>query len=207
MDREEGSGGSLRRRKQRRARDAIIEAALTLFAERGFERVTVTDIAERAEVGRATFFRYFGDKQEVVFADEGEPGAFLGEVEQIPAEGPIGGSMPRHWSSVRAVVFSYVAQLTAEPDAYERHERLVASHPELTARSIAKQRRYADVLKDLLTSRGADRETAAVAAEAGLAAFYAGRTIAGAAPERLPQAVETAFDRLTCGPDTSEPGG
>ena len=43
-----------------------------LFLERGFDGVSVGDIAERAEVGRTTFFRHFGDKQEVVFAKEQE---------------------------------------------------------------------------------------------------------------------------------------
>src|SRR2546423_5890370 len=60
----------LRERKKRRAQEAIVEAAFELFAERGFADVTVADIAERAEVGRTTFFRYFGDKQEVLFDDE-----------------------------------------------------------------------------------------------------------------------------------------
>ena len=59
-------------RKQRRARQRIIEAARELFLERGFDGVSVGDIAERAEVGRTTFFRHFGDKQEVVFAQEQE---------------------------------------------------------------------------------------------------------------------------------------
>nr|WP_239001050.1 TetR family transcriptional regulator [Jiangella asiatica] len=66
---------TLRDRKQQRTREAIIDAAHALFAERGFDNVTVTDIAERAEVGRSTFFRYFGDKQEVVFGDDGDVGA------------------------------------------------------------------------------------------------------------------------------------
>ena len=63
---------SLVERKQRQARQRIIEAARELFLERGFDGVSVGDIAERAEVGRTTFFRHFGDKQEVVFANEQE---------------------------------------------------------------------------------------------------------------------------------------
>src|SRR6202044_4001114 len=55
-------------RKRRQARQRIIQAAEELFTARGFDEVSVGDIAERAEVGRTTFFRHFGDKQEVVFA-------------------------------------------------------------------------------------------------------------------------------------------
>jgi AcrR family transcriptional regulator len=57
-------------RKQKAARQRILVAAAELFAERGFDGVSVSDIAESAEVGRTTFFRHFGDKQEVVFARE-----------------------------------------------------------------------------------------------------------------------------------------
>ncbi|MBE1588254.1 TetR/AcrR family transcriptional regulator [Nonomuraea angiospora] len=197
MDRQHGLASSLRELKQQRAREALVEAAHALFDERGFERVTVTDIAARAEVGRATFFRYFGDKQEVVFADVGELDAAMAEAARIPSGGPIGASMPAALAFVRAVVVSYMLRLTAEPDTYARHERLVDSHPELQARSLIKQRRYAEALRGLLEDRGAEHETAAMAAEIGLAAFYAGRRIAGNDPERLPGAVEAAFDRLT----------
>jgi hypothetical protein len=49
----------------------------------------------------------------------------------------------------------------------------------------------------VLDEQGASRETAAVAAETGLAAYYAGREIAGDDPARLPDAVESVFDRLS----------
>jgi AcrR family transcriptional regulator len=57
------------RREERReaTRQAIIEAALQLFEERGLRRVTVEDIAARAGCGRTTFFRHFRSKQDVLF--------------------------------------------------------------------------------------------------------------------------------------------
>ncbi|PWV50999.1 MULTISPECIES: TetR/AcrR family transcriptional regulator [Nocardiopsis] len=61
---------TLHARKRRKARATIVSAAFQLFAEHGFDNVTVAAIAERAEVGRTTFFRYFGDKQQVLFADD-----------------------------------------------------------------------------------------------------------------------------------------
>jgi AcrR family transcriptional regulator len=53
---------SLRARKKRRTRDRIYEAAVDLFATRPYAEVTVDEICERAEVGRATFFRFYGSK-------------------------------------------------------------------------------------------------------------------------------------------------
>src|SRR3954468_18953237 len=44
------------------------QAAMELYLERGFEQTTVADIAERAGLTARTFFRYFTDKREVLFA-------------------------------------------------------------------------------------------------------------------------------------------
>jgi AcrR family transcriptional regulator len=51
------------------SRDRLVEAAFALFDERGFEGTTVDDVAERAGVGRSTFFRAFGSKEDVIFPD------------------------------------------------------------------------------------------------------------------------------------------
>ncbi|MGH9212383.1 MAG: TetR/AcrR family transcriptional regulator [Acidimicrobiales bacterium] len=53
---------SLRARKKHRTRDRIYRAAVDLFAVRPYDEVTVDEICERAEVGRATFFRFYGSK-------------------------------------------------------------------------------------------------------------------------------------------------
>jgi AcrR family transcriptional regulator len=60
---------SLRERKKVRTRDAIVTAALELFADRGYEATTVEMIAEVAEVSPATVFRYFAGKDEIVFSE------------------------------------------------------------------------------------------------------------------------------------------
>ncbi|MEU6643136.1 TetR family transcriptional regulator [Saccharomonospora sp. NPDC046836] len=187
----------LRERKQQRAREAIVQAAHELFAERGFDRVTVADIAARAEVGRATFFRYFGDKQEVVFNGDGqEIATAVAEVAQTSLDTPIGDSLPAALGYVRAFVVTFVSRLVQRPKEYRLHEQLVAEQPELRARSLLKQRGYVDKITELLIEHGADRATAALAAELGMACFSAGRTATDNDPKRLVAAVEAAFDRL-----------
>jgi AcrR family transcriptional regulator len=65
-------GSGLRSRKKHKTLLAIQDAALELFAEQGFEKTTVEQIAERAEVSNATFFRYFKTKSDVVFGGAGD---------------------------------------------------------------------------------------------------------------------------------------
>jgi AcrR family transcriptional regulator len=57
----------LRERKRQRTFTAIHEAAMRLFAERGYHAVTVAEIADAAEVSRATVFTYYPAKEEIVF--------------------------------------------------------------------------------------------------------------------------------------------
>src|SRR6195952_5934057 len=71
------------------AHGRLQQAAMELYVERGFDQVTVADIAERAGLTERTFFRYFADKREVLFAGSGD---LLDLIASGVADAP--GSMP-----------------------------------------------------------------------------------------------------------------
>lgn len=67
-----GARPGLRERKKARTRAMIAETAMSLFVERGFDRVTVADVARRAEIAVATVFNYFPTKEDLFFDRQDE---------------------------------------------------------------------------------------------------------------------------------------
>jgi AcrR family transcriptional regulator len=120
----------LRQRKKARTRQAIVDAALELFAARGFETTTVAEIAEAADIAPATFFTYFRTKEDVVFWDFDERFASLRHaLAERPADEHVIDTL-RAW---------FATQLTQVPVdlARERQQALIiAQAPSVAARSL-----------------------------------------------------------------------
>jgi AcrR family transcriptional regulator len=88
----------LRERKKRATRETIAAAAMDLFMERGFDEVTVAEVAEAAEVSEKTVFNYFPTKEELVFHPRA---AWREELIEMIRERPAGTSIVepfRHWT-------------------------------------------------------------------------------------------------------------
>ncbi len=191
----------LRERKQRRTRQAITDAAIELFATHGFDTVTVTDIVDRAEVGRSTFFRYFGDKQDVLFADDAELLDVLTAAARRfpadrPAQSPLSGDLVEAVTVTRDAMLELLAYITGRyGERVTVRDEIIRGHEALTARGLLKQRRYAHALAEVLLARGVPDEVAALAAHLALACYSVAHEAGGRAGDLAP-ATERAFDAL-----------
>ncbi|MEU1906664.1 TetR family transcriptional regulator [Streptomyces hygroscopicus] len=123
----------LRELKKRRTRGALMRSALELFTRQGYERTTVDEIADAVDVSQRTFFRYFGNKEEVAFAtQESAERHFFAALCGRPAdEAPL--TALRH-----AVLDSWGAtgdaiEQMVPPELHMRMYRLIESTPSLLA--------------------------------------------------------------------------
>jgi AcrR family transcriptional regulator len=158
----EGVEPGLRERKKQRTREQIIERATPLFAERGFEAVTVAEIAAAAEIAPRTFFAYFPTKEDVVFHDAE---AVLGAMQARLAQRPPGETtLDALHTWLRALI------LSVDPaDEMERcRQQAIDASPSLQARRLQMLGRFeaalAEALRDDLEGTVGARMAAAVAA-------------------------------------------
>ncbi|MBV9803450.1 MAG: TetR family transcriptional regulator [Solirubrobacterales bacterium] len=193
---------SLAERKRLQARDRIVRAAEDLFAERGFAAVSVAEIADRADVGRTTFFRYFGDKQEVVFAQEQDLLATIASA-RSEIDASIPSTLQEAISQLSDIVVALCARATQDPMAFSRHCELVESNPELRAREALKMQQFSQQLAEILVSRGADSDTAVLASQIAQACYQTARARVGNDPRTLAMQAQAAFEEtlnLGCSP-------
>jgi AcrR family transcriptional regulator len=118
----------LRERKKLRTRRALADAALRLFAEQGFDRTTLEEVAEAAEVSKSTFFRFFPAKEAAAIEAEAELWrAYVDALADRRLSGPILGELHQTLAAAAAGL---------DPGWDERFlatRRLVAGEPALLA--------------------------------------------------------------------------
>jgi AcrR family transcriptional regulator len=140
------------------AKDRLIEAAFDLFDERGYEQTTVDDIAERAAVSRATFFRIFRSKEDVIFPDHDL--LMAGVRDRLLAAAP-GAPDVALEEATRLVLVHYLT----EGDVARRRYALTRSVPTLRDREIASIRQYEQLFREFAHSAMGGGPDAALPAE------------------------------------------
>jgi AcrR family transcriptional regulator len=118
----------LRERKKEKTREALVHSALSQFAERGFEKVTVEDITGACDVSPRTFFRYFASKEDVLFADGDAQRAHVMDVLGAqPADVP-------PLRALQAAVLEVAAYYEGQRDAVLLRHRIISETPSLGTR-------------------------------------------------------------------------
>ncbi|MEW2354613.1 helix-turn-helix domain-containing protein [Spirillospora sp. NPDC029432] len=179
-----------RERKKAATRQAIADAALRLFLERGYDQVSVRDVADAADVSTTTVFKHFTGKEALVFDQEQD------REERLVAavrRRPPGQSVP---DALRRHILDTWLPIETHPQRAE-FARLVDSTPELSAYAGHMWTRHARALAAAIADEvGADRDDLACAA----LARYALEVPALARGRDDPRAaVETVFDLLAHG--------
>lgn len=191
----------LRERKKARTRDAIIDAALELFEEKGYEATTVEDIAAAAEVSPRTFFRYFESKLDLVMARTDTKHRLLGS---LLLARPPGESL---LVAMRAVLRAEL-DVQLEDPRVRREFQVMLTTPSL--RYLAREHFYeeeAEMVRDVAARLGlpADSLVAHVVTGMITAALWAtvNRWLAGGGGEldRLHEMLDQAFAILADGVD------
>lgn len=199
-----------RSRKARRTRDTLAQAAFELVLDRGLRDVTVEEIAERADVDRRTFSRYFPSKEAAVLDSvRGDGDRINDALRARPAAEPpltayrravldwLADPAAQAWHR-RPRIFELLVLAEREPTLYAafHHIRVDAQEESL---AIVADRLGADPRQDI-------RPAVAVAAGAGALLAAQVAWVRGGCPEELPRLVEQAFDALS-GELVQEPAG
>ncbi len=149
-------GPGLRERKKRQTRQLLERTARRLFAERGFEQVSVAEIARTADVSEATVFNYFPTKEDLVYGRmQTFEDALLRAIRERPAGEPVLAAFGRFVLEPRGLLAAADAGAAEELGSVSR---LIASSPALLAREAQILAQYTDALAGVIAEEtGAGR--------------------------------------------------
>lgn len=174
------------------ARGRLERAALELYDDGGFEQTTVAEIAKRAGLTERTFFRYFADKREVLFAGASTLQELL--VSNVA-------SAPVELAPLDAVVVALENAgtiLQENRDFAQRRHRAIVTNVELLERELIKLAALAAAMASALRNRGVSEPAASLTGEAGVAIFKVAfeRWVTDANEQTLPQMIQEAYVEL-----------
>jgi AcrR family transcriptional regulator len=142
----------LRERKRVALRRRIQQEALRLFAEHGFERTTVEQIADAADTSTTTFYRYFPAKQDVILRNDLVAGneAELAGIEAELIGRPAGESLA---TVIRAFAHAMVGFAEADEAFHLARLRLVTLVPDLAAHHVRDEILMVTLLRRVVAAR------------------------------------------------------
>ncbi|MFI6595663.1 TetR/AcrR family transcriptional regulator [Nonomuraea sp. NPDC050536] len=193
---------SLRERKKAETRQRISDQGSLLFYERGFDNVTISEIAEAADVSKVTVFNYFPRKEDIFLDRVPELIDILtGTIRERPAGETVLGAL-------RRMLLGHVATghpLAGIEDHYRYFWRVVLDSPALRARAREVADEVEAVLAALFSESGEDHDPRLAAAfvvaafrstyQATAARMLAGESAADVHDDHV-AAVNRAFDAL-----------
>jgi AcrR family transcriptional regulator len=136
---------------------------MELYVEHGYEQTTVADIADRAGLTARTFFRYFADKREVLFAGSAElQQALVDALDNTPESAP-------PMVAVAAALDAAAGWLGGHREYSRERMAVINANQELQERELIKMATLAVALAGGLRRRGVTDPAASLAAEAGVA--------------------------------------
>lgn len=146
--------------------ERLQKAALELFATRGYEQTTATEIAQSVGLTERTFFRHFSDKREVLFYGQDRfVQAFLDGVDSAPPGA----------SAIEIVACALQSAARLFPNERRTHSRtrqsVIEQNPALQERERHKLANLATTVADALRARGVDELAATLSAESGATVF------------------------------------
>lgn len=163
----------LRDRTRDVVRAQIADVAVDLFIERGFDRVTVEEIAAAVGISARSFHRYFPAKEDTVVGDPLPWGEFVRDAFAArPADEPV-------WDSLRTSFDALLATSGEQGEKQKRALRVLTSTASLRARHLEKHLLWERLLTPLVEARLAGPDTALrarVVAQAGIVCFDAAIT-------------------------------
>jgi AcrR family transcriptional regulator len=184
----------LRERKKQQTRQAIHEAAMRLFAERGFEATTIADIAAAADIAPRTFFAYFPSKEAAVFP-KFEP-AFEEFDQRLSERAPGTTAL----ETLREWVMTAALEHMPTVDAMRLEARLRRESPAVAACDLRHRDQFEQRLAEAVAEDLGDRPDAMrprVVAAAAVAALQAFEDAGLDVIENDPQAAAELFDDPT----------
>jgi AcrR family transcriptional regulator len=147
--------------------ERLKQAAMELFSEQGFENTSAVQIAKRARVTTRTFFRYFPDKQSILFVDADLlRTALLQNILDAP-------DVAEPLQVVTQALTAFDWEGLGSRESQRRRDAMITSNPDLLERELNKQQQMAEAFGSALQQRGVEPHIAELAARVGIQVFQA----------------------------------